>query len=56
MNNFRWVFCRNLCHSFNFVKMGFVVKIIFSLLNSTGKFTFIGSLQQNFFISFFNLP
>ena len=36
--------------------MGFVGKVIFSLLNSTGKSTFMGSLLQNFVISFFTLP
>ena len=57
---FKMGVCTCLCHSFNFVNMRFVVKVIFfgtyfSLLNSTRRFTFMESLLQNIVISFFLL-
>ena len=60
MNSFRAIFVEVLCHSFNFVNMIFVVKVIFSgtyfsVLHSTRRFTFTKSLLQNFVISFFTL-
>ena len=36
--------CRSLYYSFNFVNMRFLVKLYFSLLNSTRRFTFMESL------------
>ena len=60
MNTFRGVFVEVLCHSFNFINMRFVVKVIFlgtyfSLLNSTTRFTFMERLVQNFITSFLPL-
>ena len=43
--------CRSLFHSFSFVNMRFVVKVYFSLLNSTRIFTFKESTLQNSVIS-----
>ena len=48
--------CRSLCHSFNFENMRLAVDVIlFFLLNSTERFTFMERLFQNFIISFFTL-
>ena len=53
MTNLRRVFVEvfQICHIFNFANIRYVVKVIFFLSNSTGKFT----LSQNFVISFFTL-
>ena len=45
MNTFRWLFLEVLCHSFNFVNIRFVAKVIifgiyFSLIISSRRFTF----------------
>ena len=47
--------CRSAYHSFNLVNLRFLVKLYFSLLNSTGRFTFVESLLQNFLVCFFTL-
>ena len=55
MGTFRCVFVGvfQICHSFSFANMRFLVKVIFFLLNPTRRFTFMESLLQNFVISFF---
>ena len=47
--------CRSLYLSFTFVNMRFLVKVYFSILNSTTRYTFMESLLENFVISFFTL-
>lgn len=47
--------CRSLCDIFGFENMRFVAEVISFPIKSYSKIYFIGSLLQNFVISFFLL-
>ena len=52
--HFHMGICKSLCHSFNFVNVRFVVKVIFFPLNSTRRFTFMESLMQCTWFCYFS--
>ena len=47
--------CRSLCHSFNFVNMRFIVKVIFFPIKFYKKLYFHGKFITDFVVSFFIL-